>query len=271
MAQEVGTGKSRRGRPIELGGALVTLVEPHRGHEVAYNRWYERDHFYAGCLINPWLFSGGRFVATRPLKDLRFPEDSPIARPDVRRGSYVALYWILEDKFDEWRAWSNGQAHRLYQEGRGFAERSHIHTLLYDLDHVLYRDSDPVPLALALDHGFAGFVVATVERGAGVEQARLDAWHAERWPRWMAGTPVANASVWSPREQGNAPMDIPKVENLDRLDMHLFFLDAAAAGCWEIFREWARQLDASGLGRVSFASPWLPTRVGTDLHTDVLW
>jgi len=31
--------------PIKLGSMLFTLVEPRRGHEVAYNRWYERDHF----------------------------------------------------------------------------------------------------------------------------------------------------------------------------------------------------------------------------------
>src|SRR5690606_13438681 len=33
------------GGEVVLGSALFTLVDPHRGHEVAYNRWYERDHF----------------------------------------------------------------------------------------------------------------------------------------------------------------------------------------------------------------------------------
>ena len=39
--------------PIVAGSALFTLVDPSKGHEVAYNRWYERDHFYAGCMIGP--------------------------------------------------------------------------------------------------------------------------------------------------------------------------------------------------------------------------
>ena len=66
--------------PIVAGSALFTLVDPNRGHEVAYNRWYERDHFYAGCMIGPWLFAGKRWVATRALKDLRFPAgDTPVA------------------------------------------------------------------------------------------------------------------------------------------------------------------------------------------------
>ena len=53
---------------------LYTLVEPHRGHQVAYNRWYERDHFYAGCQIGAYNFAGARFVATAPLKELRSPD-----------------------------------------------------------------------------------------------------------------------------------------------------------------------------------------------------
>ncbi len=35
--------------PIKVGTFLFTMVEPHAGHEVAYNRWYEHDHFYAGA------------------------------------------------------------------------------------------------------------------------------------------------------------------------------------------------------------------------------
>ena len=31
-----------------IGAALITMVEPHVGHERAYNRWYEDDHYNAG-------------------------------------------------------------------------------------------------------------------------------------------------------------------------------------------------------------------------------
>ena len=109
MGQEVGSGKSRRGRPIELGGALVTLVEPHRGHEVAYNRWYERDHFYAGCMIGAWTISGGRYVCTADLKALRYPADSPVA-PDRSPGSYLALYSVLAGRFGGFIPWGNQPA-----------------------------------------------------------------------------------------------------------------------------------------------------------------
>ena len=39
--------------PIRVGSMLFTMVDPHRGHEVEYNRWYERDHFYGGCMTGP--------------------------------------------------------------------------------------------------------------------------------------------------------------------------------------------------------------------------
>jgi len=51
--------------PAAIGSALITMVEPHEGHEQAYNRWYEDDHFYAGAMAMPWMFAGRRFVATR--------------------------------------------------------------------------------------------------------------------------------------------------------------------------------------------------------------
>ena len=101
--QEVGSGDTRV-RPIKLGGALITLVEPHEGHQVEYNRWYERDHFYAGCMIGAWTIAGTRYVATRAEKAKRYPAASSFA-PDTTKGSYLALYWILAGKFGEWMKW----------------------------------------------------------------------------------------------------------------------------------------------------------------------
>ncbi|NDH97239.1 MAG: hypothetical protein EBZ17_07240, partial [Actinobacteria bacterium] len=114
--------------PIVAGSALFTLVDPSKGHEVAYNRWYERDHFYAGCMIGPWLFAGKRWVATRAMKDLRFPEgDTPVASPHDK-GSYLATYWVLEDKHKEHFDWAGNQVVDLYMNNRGFMERQHAHT-----------------------------------------------------------------------------------------------------------------------------------------------
>src|ERR1700689_4646016 len=87
--------------PVRLGTMLYTLVEPHRGHEVAYNRWYERDHFYAGCQIGAYNFAGARFVATADLKDLRPPPPGAAAVAvgpvsDSAAGSYLGVYYVLD-------------------------------------------------------------------------------------------------------------------------------------------------------------------------------
>ena len=256
---------------VKVGSMLFTIVDPHQGHEVEYNRWYERDHFYAGCLIGPWLFAGSRWVATKPLKDLRYPEPSTLAKPSVRAGSYLAFYWIHADHHEEHHSWASPQARWLYQNNRGFNERTHVHTLLYTLDWVRHRDADPVPLELSPDHRFAGLATVAIERKEGVEQARLDEWFEKYLPGFLAGSPIASCSTWSPIPQGEGPMPIPRVERTHLLDLQLYFLDEPAARSWPKFVELGKAIEASDLGRVVFASPWLPTVPGTDKYTDQLW
>ena len=78
--------------PIRVGSMLFVLTDPGVGHEVEYNRWYERDHIYAGCMVGPWFFAGGRWVATRALKELRLGEGAQ-RRPD-RRGVVHGAVWV---------------------------------------------------------------------------------------------------------------------------------------------------------------------------------
>ena len=258
--------------PVQVGSMLFTMVDPQRGAEVDYNRWYERDHFYAGCLVGPWLFAGRRFVAPRRLKDLRFPEDSTLARPTVKAGSYVAMYWIHAGHHDEHHEWAGKQAAWLYKNGRGFNERTHVHTLMYTRDWTRYRDDDPVPLELALDHDYPGLVTIAIERREGTSQEAFDEWFRDGYLRkFLTGSPVASDTCWSPIPQREGPMPIPRVERTHLLDLHLFFLDAPAEQSWDRFRQLGKDVEASGLARVVFASPWLPTLVGTDKYTDELW
>ncbi len=258
--------------PVQVGSMLFTMVDPHVGHEVAYNRWYERDHFYAGCMVGPWLFAGRRWVAPRRLKELRVPADSTIAKPTVHAGSYVATYWIHAGHHDEHHAWAGEQARWLYQNQRGFDARTHVHTLMYTLAWCRYRDADPVPLALSLDHPFAGMASVFVERAEGVDAARFDAWFRDQHlTTVLAGSPIASCSRWTPIPQREGPMTIPRVERPERLDLYLLFLDAPPEQCWPRFTQLQHDVAASGLGTVVFAGPWLPTVVGTDRYTDELW
>ena len=258
--------------PVQTGSMLFTMVDPQHGHEVDYNRWYERDHFYAGCLVGPWLFAGRRWVAPRRLKELRFPENSTIAKPAVQAGSYVAMYWIHAGHHDEHHEWAGKQAAWLYKNGRGFDARTHVHTLMYTLDWRRHRDQDPVPLALALDHPYPGLVSLAIERNEGVEQERFDAWYRDQYlDQLMRGSPIATCACWSPIPQREGPMAIPRVERTHLLDLQLFFLDAPPEQAWERFVQLDKDVTASGLARVIFASPWVPTVVGTDKYTNELW
>ena len=89
---------------VSLGHGIIAFVEPHPGYEAAFNRWYERDHLIAAGACAPWTISSHRWVATRPLKDLRYPDRNPICEP-VDRGSYLAAMWIQEGRFDDQQAW----------------------------------------------------------------------------------------------------------------------------------------------------------------------
>ncbi len=261
--------------PVQVGSMLFTLVDPHRGHEVAYNRWYERDHFYAGCLIGPWLFAGRRWVATRALKDLRFPTDSPVAVP-VDAGSYLAVYWVHEGHHDEHFGWAIEQVQHLYRDGRGFAERTHVHTVLADRPWAVYRDPDPVPLELALDHGYGGLVTVALDRSEGVAAATLDDYlTSDALPALMAGSPIAIASSWRPIPRDGvtsaAPMDLGSPTGGDERSLQLLFVEGDPAGAWDRVHAYADQVTGSGLASIVLAAPFLPTLVGTDTYTDQLW
>jgi hypothetical protein len=262
--QEVGSGDTSE-KPIKLGGALFTLVEPRRGHEVAYNRWYERDHFYAGCMIGSWTVAGARFVATRACKKKRYPNDSPIT-PDPSTGSFLAIYWILAGKFDDWTRWGVDQVNWLHANNRMFTERDHVHTVMYKFAEERAADADGVPAELALDHRFRGLGVVIGEPAEGASMEDVSAWFAARplpSDLLVSFTPVPLF--------GDAPSDVPR-EMAENRFLHLYFLDDDVLEVWEDrFALLGKELEASGTGRVLFASPFLPTVPGTDRYTDELW
>ena len=114
---------------VEIGTAIVSYIEPHPGCAVAFNRWYERDHFPATVKAGPGVFATARFVATRACKDAR-PQSGRLLG-DPARGSYLAVAWLLAGKQDEWDEWVGREMQTLTAQGRLFAGRDHIHTAVY--------------------------------------------------------------------------------------------------------------------------------------------
>jgi hypothetical protein len=225
------------GGEVRLGSMLFTLVEPHRGHEVDYNRWYERDHFYAGCMVGPWLFAGRRFVATRALKDMRRGSELDIFG-DADLGSYLAVYWILDGRHDEHVEWAMRQVMWLHGNGRMFPQRDHIHTLLYRFDADTRADQS-VPPELALDHPYAGLVATLVEDGDDD----------------VAGLRFRPLSLGD-----DAPVAQKSLEHPERRAMVLNFVDHAPAAS-----------DVADGPGVLWSAPLIPTIPGTDTYTDELW
>jgi hypothetical protein len=260
--------------PVELGTLLFTLVEPEPGHEVAYNRWYEHDHFYAGCLTGADCFAGDRFVATRRLKKLRYPSVSDLV-PDPMTGSYLALYWILAGHHDDWNRWAVDQVNRLHAEGRMFPHRSHTHTSLYDHRWSERKEPGGCAIELALDRDFAGLVVVVGEVADGHTHAEVE--------DWFRGTylPGAMGRPWGPDVVGSstvlpllddAPGDVHRVPVNTARFVQLHFLDHDPAEGWdEGYGRLGADLDATGLATTVWVGPFVQTVVGTDTYTGDLW
>lgn len=257
---------------VELGSVLVSLLEPLRGHEVEFHRWYERDHFYAGCMMGPYFFSGRRYVATRPLKDLRFPEKTPLI-DDIRRGSYLALYWIQAGFRDEAVEWAVAQVNWLNANDRMLRHRAQAHAGFYHYRWQVERDADGVPPELALEHPFAGVVMLMVDRNPGVERDRFEA----EYQKWIAprliGTPAALCIGLEPEPlPDDAPAYVARPEGIEHRSLQVFFLQRDPRDGWdELFSAQDAWLREARIGRVSYAAPFIPTIPGSDRYADELW
>jgi len=257
--------------PIKVGSMLWVFTDPHRGHEFAYNRWYERDHYYGGCMIGANHFAGSRWVAPRRYRDVRFPVDPPMPFPRDA-GTYACLYWYLDGHHQEVLDWATPQVHRLYAEDRGFASRTHYNTATYGHSWRAYRDADPVPIELALDHRYPGMVALFVDRADGVEQDRLDDWFDGFLPGWLAGSHVASVAHWANIPLRDDKPDFTPVDPAnDRRSLQIHFVERDPLDVWDDEHRLAEQLAASGLGSIAFAAPFVATVVGTDKYVDELW
>ena len=152
-----------------------------------------------------------------------------------------------------------------------FAERDHTHTLLYRYEWGAWPTGDGtgVPAELALDHPFAGLVAVIGETHDGVERTEVEAWHRE------AGLPSGAGAClsFSPLPLlADAPGDVPRTEGAEGRFLDLFFLEDEPFGAWDdAFGGFGEAFEKSGLGRVLWASPFVPTIPGTDRYTDELW
>jgi len=124
---------------------------------MAFNEWYELDHFPAAVLAGPGVFAGARFIATSECKSLRVGT----LLGDPQRGTFLAVAWVLPGKQGEWDVWVAREMETIRAEGRLFPGRDHVHTAVYRI----VGASGKRPAIVALDAGFAGVIASSPTLG----------------------------------------------------------------------------------------------------------
>jgi hypothetical protein len=213
-------------------------------------------------------------VATRPLKDLRWPADGTAAVP-TDAGSYLAVYWVERGHHHEHFAeWSINQVRDLYAHGRGFAERTHVHTSTFHYVDAAYRDDDPVPVELALDRGYEGLVVLWWDATSATGRDLHGTLAGPHLDGLFDGSPVEIAASWVPSvpdagDQG-APMDLGSPPGgTDRM-VQLLFVDGDPVGAVDRVRSYTDAVEAAGIATLRLAAPFRRTVPGTDRFVDEL-
>ena len=250
------------------------MVEPHPGTELAYNRWYEDDHFYSGALFMPWMFAGGRFVATRDLQLLRYPAESAIAQP-VTAGCYLHLYWITRGRAEDHIRWSTSTNRRLRADDRIHLERTHVFTAFQDyLGGVRRSDEEPTDVH-ALDHGYPAVVMEVVDAHEGTSRDDLDAWLVSDYLPWVQRgqhSPIAQTTRFVPQPLPPDKMpDVADIPGIERRVTLIHFLTEDPRLHWLTrFARHGARVEAGGLGSLQFCAPFVAVAHGTNRYVDEL-
>lgn len=258
-----------------VGHALITMVEPHKDRLREYNRWYEDYHFIDGAMQLPWMFSGRRFVATRELQGMRYPDDSTAVTP-VTRGKYVSLYWITPQRLADHKAWTFATNARHRVEGNVSLARDHVFTSFQDYAGAVYRDVDVPEVRWALHDPPAGLVLQIVDATEPENRTALERWLLETHlsERVSQCGPTTTAAVFrtNPPSTGHSEAVYRSqlaVTNGGRRLTVAWFLDRDPREVWaDHFADEIEGVARSAMGATTFISPFLPCRMGTDTYAD---
>lgn len=261
---------------VGVGHALITMVGPTPSYAHEYNRWYEDDHFLSGAMFGPWMFAGRRWSAPDELRQLRFPAHSPIVEP-VTSGWYLGTYWIAPGRLADHQAWIHASNLRLAKEGRIFEHRVPGFTSYQDLAGTTYRDASVPDARWALMDPAPGIVLEVIDASRPELRDDLERWLlSDHLPARLAPVgPATLAMVFrthgglhaSMRPKIRAAME--RLANGCRRLSVLWFLDVDPRECWaDLFSAESTLVSESGLGTVSFAGPFIPSKMGTNAYVD---
>lgn len=263
---------------VGLGGALISLVEPHDGHERDFNRWYEDDHFYAGAMYMPWLFAGRRYVATRELRELRTPLESALIDP-VTAGCYLHLFWIAPGHVDDLARWAQATNEYLREtDGRIHTERSHVFTHFSDYRDGYQAATTSIRDYQLLDADYPGLMMQVIEPAVGRDSTEVSSWICTEYLPWLhssAPEVVAHSVRFTPRpppdgkrSAGNQAATSRRPINLVVL---LHFLTTDPSAVWsDHLAKAADHLEAADVVQHHLSAPFRPVAFGTDRYIDEL-
>lgn len=261
---------------VEIGGALITMVEPNPGHEYAYNRWYEDDHFYSGAMVGPWTFAGRRWVAPKALRAKRAKVDNPVTG-DPDAGCYISTYWISKGHEEDNERWSYLAMDRaLMPFGRGFTERTHVYTAFQRYRFAVVRDAGPMKPHLALNHPYAGLAVEVIDAPSEAALGGLEAWLQDHLAANIKSLPAGCVIAFTPVPFSQGRIEQPGVKAVEppsgvgRQICLLWFLDRDPNICLPAFDDHLAAIDGSAVGTLRFFGAFVPTIPGTDRYVDEL-
>ena len=249
-----------------MGHAIFGFVQPHAGHELAWNRYYERDHLIAAGTCAPWTIGTQRWLATRRHKAVRYPHDNPIAQP-FDKGVFVAAIWIQQDRYVDQQLWVAEQMKILGEQGRNFEERDVLTTAGYDYLGGAFRDADGVPPALVLDRRYPGLVLAWVDRVGGCSLEALRKHLVDGvLPALVKGSAIAMALCFTPLPKAAWwPKASPEVPGVGERVLIAAFVEHDPLEDWDArFAGWGGAFEAEGLARTVFVAPFVPVIPGID-------
>ena len=110
-----------------------------------------------------------------------------------------------------------------------------MHTLLYNYQWEHRRDPDGVPVELALDHPYRGFVTVFIDRDESISNEELWSWlRTEHLPGLLPGTDADLVAAFTPIAlEVDAPGDVPREKARDNRTVLLWFLNTPPEVAWE--------------------------------------
>jgi len=260
-----------------VGGAYMGITETVAGHERAFNRWYEDDHFYSGTMAGPWILSGRRWVATHALRKTWIPADSPVISPSGQ-GCYLKTYWFAAGHEDDAESWMNESFTNLLQEEERFptmrfgtaaeprvkrqSSYSSFQRHLFTCTH----EAGPLQAVHALDHPFDGLALDIIRSDASPRDLATRLQPSVRTTLESVSCKIAICF------QRAANQWLPYAKSQERHEITvLWFFDhpPSAQGYAPRLADFHKAVADAG-GQLALSASFIPTIPGTDMYVDEL-